>query len=104
MKKLLFVIAILIGSTGATALLPPYYESTKEITAILNDPEIAKQIGSGRLIHSITRTDTGYTIEAGDCTLTVKVTYKPQPQAIVGPAIFELHPDALVCKPRPNPQ
>lgn len=92
--------ACLCYTKPATALLPPYYESAKEITAILNDPNISKIITSGRLIHAITKMEdnTGYIVSTGTCTLHIKVIYSPPAPGFVGPAVFELQPGALVCK------
>lgn len=80
------------------ALLPPYYESAKEITALLNNPKVVEKITSGRLINSISRTDAGYIINAGNCTLLVQIKYLPLPEGMVGAAVFELEPGELVCQ------
>jgi len=97
MKKLLLLLTLMYTGTSL-ALLPPYYQSAKEITAMLNDPKIAEKITSGRLIRSIEKTKSGYKIVAGTCTLQVTVKYLPQPQGFVGPAIFEFEAGELVCK------
>ncbi len=89
-------------STPSFAVLPPYYESSKEITAILNDPTVADKITSGRPINSITRTETGYTIVARECSLEVKINYLPQKGGMVGPAKFEMKPGDLKCNVMEN--
>ena len=85
-------------STTAIALLPPYYQTAKEIIAILNDSEIAEKITSGRIIHSIIKTKSGYTLNTGNCTLKVKVNYLPLSQHLVGAAVFEIKAGDLNCQ------
>lgn len=97
--KVFILIYALFFTTTSLALLPPYYESTKEITAILNNPKVIEKITSGRLINSITRTEAGYIISAGNCTLLIKIKYLPLPDGMVGAAVFELEPGELVCQP-----
>jgi hypothetical protein len=97
MKRLFLFFSILFISNNLMAALPPYYQSAKEIIAVLNNSEVAEKIGSGRLIHSVTKTEGGYIINAGNCTLTVNITYSPRTNGMVGPAIFEVHPDKLDC-------
>jgi hypothetical protein len=80
------------------AALPPYYESSKEITAILNDPLVTEKITSGRPITSITRTETGYTMVARECSLEIKLNYLPQKDGMVGPVNFEIKPGELKCQ------
>lgn len=100
-KTQALLLLITLGYTSnILALLPPYYQSAKEITAILNDPEIAEKISSGRLIKAIEKTESGYRILAGTCTLAVTIKYLPQPQGFVGPARFEFEAGDLICEKR----
>ncbi len=92
------LVCILFCTTTSMALLPPYYESAKEITAILNNPKVIEKITSGRVINSITRTDAGYIINASNCTLLIKIKYLPLPDGMVGAAVFELEPGELSCQ------
>ncbi|HXH54151.1 MAG TPA: hypothetical protein VNK03_00175 [Gammaproteobacteria bacterium] len=98
--KIALFIATLFSSATAIALLPPYYKTAKEITAILNDSEVAEKITSGRVIHSIIKTKSGYTLKAGSCTLKVKVNYLPPSQHLdlVGAAVFEIKTGDLNCQ------
>lgn len=97
MNKILLLILMLFYSAGSIALLPPYYESAKEITAILNDPSVAEKITSGRVINSITKTESGYMISAGTCTLQITIKYLPPPNGMVGAAVFEIEAGELSC-------
>jgi hypothetical protein len=96
MKRLLWAMTLLY-STHAVALLPPYYQTAKEITTILNDPHVAEKITSGRMIRSIIKTETGYTIQAGSCNLEIQIKYSPLPNGMVGPAVFEIEVSKFVC-------
>lgn len=80
------------------AILPPFYQSTKEIIAILESPEVAKKLASPYPINSISKTNTGYTIFIEDCQLEVKVIYIPLEKGMVGPAKFEIEPQEKVCQ------
>jgi hypothetical protein len=96
LKVGLFASALFYSAT-TIALLPPYYQTAKEITAILNDPRVAEKITSGRVINSILKTESGYTINAGNCTLKIKVNYLPPPKGMVGAAVFEIEVGELNC-------
>lgn len=97
MNKLVLLTLFLFYSASSIALLPPYYESAKEIIAILSDARVAEKITSGRVINSITKTESGYMISAGTCTLQIKIKYLPLPNGMVGPAVFEIEPGELNC-------
>lgn len=97
MLKLLATLAVLSITQNAFALLPPFYQSTKEMIAILSSPEVAKKLASPYPIKSITRIDSGYRIAIDDCTLDVNVTYTAQEKGMVGPANFEITPKEKVC-------
>jgi len=91
------LLCLVLFSFPCHALLPPFYQSAKEITAILNNAEIADKITSGRVIQSIARTDHGYRITANDCILNVTIKYLSPKAGMVGPAEFEVQSDRLVC-------
>ncbi len=102
MKGNLLLIGILFVATAAWALLPPYYESSKEIKAILEDPTVIEKITSGRVIKSIVKTHNGYLITAGpkgECTLNVNIQYlPPATRGYAGPAQYDIVSEKLECK------
>ena len=101
MKGNLLLIAILFVTTAAWALLPPYYETSKEIKAILEDPTVIEKISSGRPIQTIVKTSKGYVITAGptgECTLHVLINYLPPTRGFVGPAQYDIVTENLECK------
>lgn len=87
MKKILLTI-MLTNSLWTWALLPPLYQSVKEYKALLNDPRLEKNLGSGELIKTIERKDNRFEITTNKQTLRVDIVYKKQRQP--GPAEFEL--------------
>lgn len=99
MKKVVFAIFALAATQSAFAALPPYAQSAKEIKAILDNEEVARQLSPGQ-INSVTRTEVGYLVTAGDCAITVQVTYviPPLPD-FAGPAQLELHVGQANCLP-----
>lgn len=94
--KILFSCFFLFASPSY-ALLPPYYESTKELIDILNNNEVATKITSGRPIQSIEKTENGYKITARECTLDVFIKYKERKDGFVGPAQYEIQTGILQC-------
>lgn len=89
--------ALLTFSQIAFALLPPFYQSTKEMVAILSSEEVAKKLASPYPIQSISKIDSGYRIVIQDCHLDVKIKYIPPEKGIVGPAKFEIEPQEKIC-------
>jgi hypothetical protein len=95
-----FVIAILsLSATSpmASAALPPYYQTAREIQAVVENGDLAQKIGSGRAITSITRKDGGYTVIASECEVFVKVVYEAPPEGLVGAARFHLEVATPLC-------
>lgn len=74
--------------TLALAVLPPFYQSTRELLALLKDPRLATSLGSAEPIVEINRTEHGYEVLTLHYRLEVDRVYKPQPMP--GPARFEL--------------
>lgn len=99
-------LSILIFSTftlplPSHAVLPPFYQGAKEITAILNNEDVANKITSGRVLKKIERTEQGWRITANECSLDVLVTYSPNKNGMVGPVEFQVSAGNLVCE---NPE
>ncbi len=78
----------LIASTTVFAALPPFAQSTKELKAILSDPQMQDQMGSAEFIEKIIKTDEGYIIITQHYLMHVDVHY--QEAARPGPVPFEL--------------
>lgn len=89
MKKIL---VILFGSialnTTLPALLPPLYQSTAEIKAILSDEKLSEVLQSGDLIMDIKRTESGYLIITNHREVEAQIVYKKSHS--IGPAKFDV--------------
>lgn len=89
MKKLAICLAANLAlAANATAALPPFYESTKEIRALLDSPQLGEQLGSGDAIQSISRAEHGFIVTTTKHSIKVDVVYDPVDHP--GPAKFHL--------------
>lgn len=88
----IFLTALFLTSTLCAAL-PPLAQSSREIQAILSDPELQKRLGSAEAIDNILRTEKGYVIMTSRHLLRVDVAYTHN-QPHIGPIPFtlEFHP------------
>lgn len=87
--KLSLLVAVVMGITASgSAALPPLHQSIKELKAILDDPELSKELTSGEVIEAIERTESGYEVYTNRSSLQVDVHY--QSQATPGPIPFDL--------------
>ncbi len=86
MKKLsLYLGAIfLLANTSLFALLPPVYESIKEIQTVLENPIFSKF--SGEVITAITKKETGYQVETTNYIFFAEI--KILPPSKIGPLEF----------------
>ncbi|MCB1113355.1 MAG: hypothetical protein KDK62_01205 [Chlamydiia bacterium] len=73
---------------SAEGALPPLYQSTKEIQAILGSPELSKRLNPGETILKIEKIQNGFAIETQENRLEVDVVY--QRQSLMGPQSFKL--------------
>ena len=97
MKKLL-IASICIGATSILfAALSPFFQTKKEIVALLEEPEVAKQLGHHRSIDSVSKHNSTYTITSNSCTLTADIEYLPSPRGWAGPAAFVFKVGQLSC-------
>jgi len=101
MLKPIFFSIICLGSQlfspSLLAALPPYYQSAKEIIAILNSSIVAQKLSTPYPIDSIKKTEKGYRLAAGKCELEVNIIYKPREDGLVGPVNFEIIPGERSC-------
>jgi hypothetical protein len=91
-----------LGVGPAAAALSPFYESAREIAAILADPRLAAALPGQSAIVSITESGaSGFDFSNGRCTVTVRVVTVP-PEAgkpmVAGPRQFTLEFGKPVCR------
>ena len=87
MKKYIFIILFLFG-IKTFALLPPLYQSIKEIDEIILDERVQKELTSAEPILEIKKVKNGYVLITNRYSLFVEVKYIPQ--EMMGPAKYEL--------------
>ena len=80
---------IFFAATGFAAL-PPLYQSTREIQALLTDSQLGENLGSGEMIEKIIRIEDGYLVITPKYKMIVNVHYQANAKNFVGPAKFEL--------------
>jgi hypothetical protein len=97
MVRLAIILALTLGATTANAALPPYFQRTAEIKAIIESGAVADLLQAP--IDSIERVENDhYRVRAGACTLDVLIVDDSKPDAPPGPRRFKLELGKGVCK------
>jgi len=94
------MIALLAMATPAAAALPPYWQSAREISTIVNDPRVHDALQYEEPIVSITTGgDDIYELKTERCTLLVTIVDAPQDDApMVGPRQFDIEVGQADCQ------
>jgi hypothetical protein len=97
------VVGVLVfgGATLAPALaaLPPYWQSAREISTIVNDPRVHDALKYEEPILSVTTTgDDVYELRTARCTLTVTIVDLPPKEGMVGPQAFDIQLGEAECQ------
>ena len=74
-NKMLILVLILFSNIYAA--LPPFFQSTEELTAILKDPKLHKELGSSETILEIKKDENFYNIYTKKYLVKVEVVYMP---------------------------
>ncbi len=78
MKKLILTtVASLTLLSSLEAALPPLYQTSAEIKAIMMDPQLGQKLESGEVITKIEKTGKGYEIFTNQHRLQVDVIHQP---------------------------
>lgn len=92
-----FILAVL--TVPALAALPPYWQSAREISTIVNDPRVHDALKYEAPIVSITTSGNDvYELKTERCTLVVTIVDKPLAEGMVGPRQFDLEVGAADCQ------
>jgi hypothetical protein len=92
-------VAMLLGVSSAAAALSPYYQSAREIEAIVGDQRVADAFKYVEPILSITTAgDDVYEVRTERCALTVTVVDVPTDSGMMGPRQFELQVGKARCQ------
>ena len=97
---LTLVSALVLNSLAA---LPPYYESARQIKAVLESREVSQSFQTARsfgAISSITATfEGGYVLTSGRCQVQAKIRFGAIPPGFAGPApIAGVEAERAVCR------
>lgn len=94
------VAALLFAGAGsAAAALPPYWQSAREISTIVNDPRVHDALEYEEPILSVTTGgDDVYEVRTARCTLTVTIVDVPQPEPMPGPRHFDIEVGKAECR------
>lgn len=89
MKKYLYMVMTFIAlQATAEAALPPLYQTSAEIKAIMSDHRLGDKLQSGEPIINIEKIAQGYLITTNRSQLQVKVIYEPSERP--GPSQYRL--------------
>jgi hypothetical protein len=99
MKTGIVTFGLLILPLAASAALPPQYQRQRELTQIIESPEVEDALG-GRPIDSVTTNgDDIYVVTAGACSVVVEIVENTaqQPSGWAGPRQFGLSVGVPAC-------
>lgn len=89
MKKLLgLMFAGVLMTSGLEAALPPLWQGTAEVKAILDDQQLSKVIPDGDVLIKIVKIHDGYLLITNKRKVKVKVNYEKN--QMPGPAKFQI--------------
>lgn len=90
---------VTLSSAAAFAALPPYWQSAKEITEIINDPRVHDALMYEEPILSVTATaHDRYEVRTERCAIEVFIVSVPQAEPIAGPRQFDIEVGSAVCR------
>lgn len=93
--------AVVLGLTAATAVaaLPPYWQSAREISAIIDDPRVHDALAYEEPIVSVSTVgEDVYLLKTARCSVTVTIIDKPDAEPIAGPRQFDLQVGVAECE------
>ncbi len=87
------------AASSASAALPPYWQSAKEIAAIVNDQRVHDALKYEEPILSISTTGNDiYELKTKRCSLTVTIVDKPSDSQVMGPRQFDVEVGQADCQ------
>ncbi|HEX9946038.1 MAG TPA: hypothetical protein VGA98_00705 [Allosphingosinicella sp.] len=97
LPRLLALAAPALAAIPAEAALPPQYQRTAELRAVLDDDKVAEAFGSAPIERiEYVRSDL-YRVSAGRCRVEVAIVGLPMPGGVVGPRRFGVKAGRKVC-------
>ena len=93
------IAALAAIATPALAALPPYWQSAREISTIVNNPRVHDALKYEEPIVSITTGgDDVYEVKTARCTLLVTIVDVPQDKPMMGPRQFDIEVGQADCQ------
>jgi hypothetical protein len=90
---------VALWSAAALAALPPYWQSAREITAIVGDSRVHDALEYEEPITSVTLVgDALYEVKTERCTVQVTIVTAPQAEPIAGPRQFDIEVGEADCR------
>ncbi|MFI0434511.1 MAG: hypothetical protein ACH350_02130 [Parachlamydiaceae bacterium] len=88
MKNIALTFLAALSLIQLEGVLPPLYQTSKEMIAILSDEQLGKTLQSGEVIEKMEKNDHGYAIITNKSHLQVSILYEEAKQP--GPATFKI--------------
>ena len=93
------IVIVAAISTPVLAALPPYWQSAREISTIVDDPRVHDALKYEEPILSITTSgDDVYELKTARCTLLVTIVDVPQADPMPGPRHFDIEVGVADCQ------
>ena len=90
---------VAVSPAGALAALPPYWQSAREITAIVNDPRVHDALKYEEPITSVISVGSDqYEVGTERCSIRVSIVTKQQSGATIGPRQFDIEVGTAECR------
>lgn len=90
---------LMLGPGAAEAALSPYWQSVKEIEAIVGDQRVNDALKYEEAILSISTTGNDvYEVRTERCVLRVTIVDVPQEKPVMGPRQFDLDVGTAACQ------
>ncbi len=97
--RLAWELGLLLATVAsALAALPPYYERTREMSAVIGDAEVKQKLGNREIVGIEAVAPATYRVWSDRCWLEVKLVGKPHAPPLAGPWQFEIRPGEAHCK------
>jgi hypothetical protein len=85
-------------ATAAQAALPPYYQRSRELQAILDDAEVGEKLRQAPIDRIERVGEDRYQVQAGGCRLDVRIVGTPSPGGRPGPRPFKVKVGKVACR------
>lgn len=96
-NRLIAMAAAVAMASPVWAALPPQYQRTAELKAILDNPTVVGAFGNRPIDRVEWTGQDQYRVTSGGCVLEVAIVFKPNPPGFVGARKFDVVPGVVDC-------